>query len=148
MAPFSAQSLDNSVFWLGGNEQGGGIAYRAQQFNPQRISTHAVEYAWLQYGKIDDVIAWVYQEDGHAFYVLWFPSGETSWVYDVTTSLATGQPVWHERAHWNPQLATWQPHVARCHAFAFNKHFVGDRRSGGIYEQSVSFYDEELVVPE
>jgi hypothetical protein len=148
IAPFSAQSLDNSVFWLGGNEQGYGVAYRAAQFTPQRISTHATEFAWMQYERLDDAIAYTYQEDGHAFYVIWFPSGETSWVYDVTTSQAVGAPQWHERAHWNPQLDTWQPHVSRCHAFAFNKHFVGDRRSGAIYEQSVLFYDEELVVPE
>lgn len=147
VAPFSAQSLDNSVFWLGGNEQGGGIAYRAAQFSPQRISTHAAELAWLSYERIDDAIAWVYQEDGHSFYVIWFPSGETTWVYDVTVSQAMQQNIWHERAHWNVQLAEWQPHVGRCHAFAFNKHFIGDRRSGAIYEQSVSFYDEELVVP-
>lgn len=147
-APFTAQSLDNSVFWLGGNEQGAGIAYRASQFTPQRISTHAVEWAWQQYPRIDDAIAWVYQDDGHSFYVIWFPTGETTWVYDVTASQQMGQNVWHERAHWNPQLTEWQPHVARCHAYAFGKHFVGDRRSGGIYEQSLTFFDEELVVPE
>src|SRR5262245_24683868 len=38
--------VDNALFWHGQNEDGGRVAYRAQGYAPQRISTHAVEQAW------------------------------------------------------------------------------------------------------
>ena len=38
--------VDNELYWHGQNEDGGRVAYRAQGYQPQRISTHAVEQAW------------------------------------------------------------------------------------------------------
>ena len=38
----SAVRLDNSVFWIGADERGGGIAWRANGYTPQRVSNHAV----------------------------------------------------------------------------------------------------------
>jgi hypothetical protein len=69
-----------------------GIVYRANGYTAQRISTHAVEWQIQQYGNLSDAIAYTYQQDGHSFYVLIFPSANTTWVFDVATSL------WHERA--------------------------------------------------
>jgi hypothetical protein len=51
-----------------------------------------LEYAIQSYGNITDAIGYTYQQDGHPFYVLIFPSAEATWVYDVSTQL------WHERA--------------------------------------------------
>jgi hypothetical protein len=42
-APFSAVKLDNSVFWLGQDERGAGIVWRANGYSPARVSTHAIE---------------------------------------------------------------------------------------------------------
>ena len=39
--------------------------------------------------------AYAYQEQGHTFYVLNFPTAGATWVWDVTTD------VWHERGFWN-----------------------------------------------
>ena len=48
--------LDNSVFWLGGDERGNAVAWRAQGYTPTRVSNHAVEYAWQSYATVSDAV--------------------------------------------------------------------------------------------
>jgi hypothetical protein len=119
--------VDNALFWHGQNEDGGRVAYRAQGYTPQRISTHAVEQAWAEVSTLQDTICWSYQDRGHAFVVFYIPAAETTWCYDVATQ------AWHERALWDPTALVWTPHLARNHAFAFERHLVGDRSSPAIY---------------
>lgn len=140
----TVQRIDNTLMWLGKNTDGRGVVWRANGYTPDRVSNTAVEFA-LQRALSRDSIGeqlprgWVYQEDGHLFYVLVIPQADTSWVYDVSTGL------WHERARWDPNDCVWLPHVAGCHCFAFGKHLVGDRFTGVIYEQSMDLYTEEVV---
>lgn len=147
-APATVQRLDNSVFWLGGDEKGQGIAYRTNGYQPARISNHAVEYQWSEYAQISDAEAWGYQEGGHSFYVLYFPSGDpdpgcgqmrgATWVYDV----ASGS--WHERAYWDAAGGTgYHAHLGRNHCFGFGLHLVGARNSGRIYQQSLDLLDDD-----
>ena len=92
VAPYSVAKLDNSVFWLGTDARGQGIVYRANGYTGARISTHAVEWQIQQYTTLSDAVAYTYQQDGHSFYVLNFPTANTTWVFDAATQ------VWHERA--------------------------------------------------
>ena len=137
---FTAARLDNALFWLGQDERGQGIVWRANGYTPQRVSTHPVETALASASTLEHAVAYAYQEEGHAFYVLYVPGLDTTWVYDAASGL------WHERAHWDERLMRWVPHVGRCHAEAFNTHLIGDRQSGAIYEQRLDVYDEDLVV--
>jgi hypothetical protein len=147
-AKWSAVRLDNSIMWLGREENGGLAVYRAQQFTPVRVSTPSTEYAWSQYSDPEDARAWVYEENGHTFYHLYFPSAvnatdpehRVTWVYDVAEN------VWTCRAHWDTEALAWVPHVGQCHMYAFGKHLVGDRQSGILYHQSLDVYDEELAL--
>ena len=148
VAPFTAQRLDNSLLWLGRNEHGAGVLYRAQQFLPVRVSTHAVEQIWATYDTLEDAIAFTEQWMGHSFYHLYFPAAadapdpenRVTWVYDVATGL------WHERAILETLTGFNLPDVGRCHCYAFEKHLVGDRRTGAVYEARADVYDDELVV--
>jgi hypothetical protein len=138
LAPYSMQRLDNTLLWLAGDERGGGIVVRAQGYTPARVSTHAIEY-WLgQSSQLARATAFAYQQEGHTFYQLTVPDLETSWVYDVASQL------WHERGHWNVEQMRYQPHRAGTHAYAFNKHVVGDSLTGGIYELSLEQFEDEL----
>jgi len=139
LAPSSVVSLDNTLFWLGSDVTGVGVVWRANGYTPERISTHAVEYWLKQCPRLSSSIAWAYQDEGHSFYVLYIPNAETSWVYDIATN------AWHERATWNPDTLRWEPHLGRCHCYAFGKHLVGDRSSGQIYEMNLDFYDEDVT---
>jgi hypothetical protein len=124
-APYSIAKMDNGIFWLGADARGQGIVYRANGYTGQRISTHAVEWHIQQYGNLSDAIGYTYQQDGHSFYVLLFPTANTTWVYDVATQ------AWHERAGWNNGAFT--RHRSNCQMFFANKVTVGDYENGNIY---------------
>jgi len=134
VAAFSVAKLDNALFWLGTDARGQGIVYRANGYAGVRISTHAIEYAIAQYGNISDAVAYTYQQEGHAFYVLTFPSGDATWVYDVSTQ------AWHERAGWNTTLGEFTRHRSNCQCNFGGNTVVGDYQNGNIYTLDLNVY--------
>jgi hypothetical protein len=133
-APYSIAKMDNSLFWLGRDRRGQGIVYRANGYAGQRISTHAVEWQIQQYADLSDAIAYTYQQDGHSFYVLIFPTANTTWVYDVATQ------AWHERAGFVNGAFT--RHRSNCQMAFNNKIVVGDFENGNIYAFDLEDYSD------
>lgn len=132
VAAFSVAKLDNSLFWLGTDARGQGIVYKANGYTGQRVSTHAIEYAIAQYGNISDAIAYTYQQEGHGFYVLTFPSANATWVYDAATQ------AWHERAGLvNGQFTR---HRSNCQCNFQGNTVVGDFENGNIYTLDLDVY--------
>ena len=134
VAAFSVAKLDNGLFWLGTDARGQGIVYRANGYTGVRVSTHAVEYAIAQYGNISDAVAYTYQQEGHAFYVLTFPTADATWVYDVATQ------AWHERAGWNTSTGTFTRHRSNCQCNFGGNTVVGDYQNGNIYTLDLGTY--------
>ena len=124
---------DNTVFWLGADDRGSGIVWRANGYTPIRISTHAVETALAGY-TLGDAWAMTYQQEGHSFYVLTFPTSGATWVYDAATQL------WHERAYRDTTtdaLGQWR---AAGHCMLGGLHLVGDYADGRIYVLDLAYY--------
>jgi hypothetical protein len=141
-APWSAVSMDNSVFWIGQAGEGGGIVWRLNGYTPQRVSTDAVEYAIASYGDVSDALGYAYQQEGHTFYMLTFPSAGATWVYDAATQL------WHQRAYLDPDTGTLGRHRSNCHAYAAGMHVVGDFETGDLYTLDLDyFYDGTDPMP-
>ena len=138
IAPFSVAKLDNGIFWLGADARGRGIVYRANGYTAQRVSTHAVEWQIQEYGNMSDAIAYTYQQDGHSFYVLIFPSANTTWVFDVATSL------WHERAAFIN--GSFTRHRSNCQMSFNNKIVVGDHELGNIYAFDLDVFSDAGAV--
>lgn len=136
-AAFPTVQLDNSVFWLSQDERGALIANRMANYAGQRVSTHAVELAWQQYKVFSDAVGWTYQENGHSFWVIFFPSANATWVYDVS------QGLWHQRGYWVMANGTYIADRAMCHVYNFGKHLVGDWASGNIYELSSNYVTDD-----
>jgi hypothetical protein len=136
-APYSVAKLDNGVFWLGSDARGQGIVYRANGYTGQRISTHAVEWQIQQYSDISDALAYTYQQDGHSFYVLVFPSADTTWVYDVSTQ------AWHERAGFDNGAFT--RHRGNCQVSFNNEILVGDYVNGRVYAYDLEVYADDSL---
>ena len=132
VATFSIAKLDNGLFWLGTDARGQGIVYRANGYTGTRVSTHAVEYAIAQYGNLADAIAYTYQQEGHAFYVLTFPTGNATWVYDVATG------AWHERAGWDN--GAFMRHRSNCQCNFGGNIIVGDYENGNIYRFNLDVF--------
>jgi len=125
VAAYSVAKLDNSLFWLGTDARGQGIVYRANGYTGARVSTHAVEWQIQQYATMSDAVAYTYQQDGHSFYVLNFPTANTTWVFDVATQ------VWHERAGLTGGVFTRQRANNQCNFGGTI--VVGDFENANIY---------------
>ena len=134
IAPYSVAKADNSVFWLGADARGNGIVYRANGYQGQRISTHAVEWQIQQYGQLSDAVAFTYQQEGHVFYVLNFPTANSTWVYDVATG------AWHERAYWN--AGAFARHRANCQVNFNGEVIVGDYDNNKLYAFDTFVYSD------
>ncbi|KGG83033.1 hypothetical protein P245_25750 [Comamonas thiooxydans] len=137
-APKSITKLDNTVFWLGADDRGQGILWRANGYTPQRVSTFPIEEAWEEYARIDDAIAFTYQQAGHSFYVISFPSADATWVYDVAANL------WHERS-WRESTGLNKQHRVRGHVHAHfaGEHLVGDHATGRLYALDLNHFRDE-----
>jgi len=133
-APYSVAKMDNSLFWLGADARGSGIVYRSNGYNAQRISTHAVEWQIQQYAVTNDAIAYTYQQDGHSFYVLTFPTAQATWVFDVSTG------AWHERAYWDG--VAFRRHRSNCQANFAGQIIVGDWENQKLYAFDPQVYDD------
>jgi hypothetical protein len=137
-APYSVAKLDNSVFWLGSDIRGNGIIYRNNGYNAQRISTHAIEWQIQQYDVINDAIGYSYQQDGHLFYILTFPTANATWCYDATTG------AWHERAGWDG--VKFVRHRSNCQANFNNEILVGDWLNGLVYAFDPEIYSDNNAI--
>ena len=138
IAAFSVAKLDNGIFWLGADARGQGIVYRANGYTAQRVSTHAIEWQIQQYENMTDAIAYTYQQDGHAFYVLIFPSANTTWVFDVATSM------WHERAAFIN--GDFTRHRSNCQMSFNGEVVVGDHELGNIYAFDLNVFTDDGAV--
>lgn len=133
-AGFSVAKLDNTLYWLGQDARGFGIVYRARGYNAERVSTHAIEYAIQSYSYIGDAIAYTYQQDGHAFYVLTFPTASATWVYDVSTNM------WHQRASFLD--GAFYRHRSNCMVNYAGYIMVGDYQDGSIYSLDLDYFSD------
>lgn len=124
-AAYSIAKMDNGLFWLGSDARGSGVVYRANGYKGERISNHGMEWQIQQYSNISDAIGYTYQQDGHPFYVLIFPTANVTWTYDVATNS------WHQRAGWSNGEFT--RHRSNCHVSFNNRSIVGDFENGNLY---------------
>lgn len=140
-AAASLSQLDQTLFWIGRSKRGQGLAWKANGFLPQRISTFAIEYAMSQYARIDDAVGYTYEENGHPCWVVTFPTAfqdpatgtksPRTWVFDIASGW------WHERCWLNPLTGTQEAVRGWVHTFNFGMHLVGDRETGKIYQQAL-----------
>lgn len=128
--------VGNALYWLGRDPNGGATVYTEQNFIPTRVSTYAVEQEIQNYSTISDAVGMAYQEAGHPFYLLHFPSSNVTWCLD------TSNGVWHKRGYWDTSQGQYTASLGRFHCFAFGKHLVADYRTGQIYQQSLVYLDD------
>lgn len=139
-ATFATVQADNSILWLDQDERGFMVARRLNGSSGDRISTHATELAWQGYVVSSDAVGWTYQENGHTFWVLYFPTANATWVFDLSQNL------WHQRGFWMAGTGSYIADRAMCHTLNFGKHIVGDWATGNIYELSSKYYTDDVDI--
>lgn len=127
-AKFSMSRVGNSFAYVSRNLRGQGQIMMMNGYQPQRISTHAVENTLVDQN-ITNAISWTYQLEGHEVYVVTFPSIGTNgltWAYDTATGL------WHKWM-WTNNLGQYERHRGNCASTFQGYVMVGDYDNGNIY---------------
>lgn len=127
VAKNSVCQFGGSLIWLSQTDHGQAQVVMTQGYQTVRISNHAIESEISGYQRVGDAYAFAYQQDGHAFFIITFPTAQKTWCYDSITQM------WHERAWYNQETFQSEHHRANTHCFFNGEHLVGDRESGLIY---------------
>lgn len=126
LAPASVAKNDLKLFWLGQNQNGSASVFMGAKYSSQQISTFAIEYEINSYPVLSDAIGMTYNQQGHDFYVLTFPTADKTWVYDQDTGL------WHEET-WTDSNGQEHRTRANCMASAYGQNICGDWENGNLY---------------
>lgn len=116
---------DNNIIFLAQSISGGIYIVMSNGLSLAPISNPAISYQMSLMSTVSDAIGYTYQTSGHMFYILTFPTGGKTFVYDVT------QKLWHERQ--STVSGIQQQDIGSSHCFAYGKNFIGDSNSGNIY---------------
>lgn len=135
IAPYSICTTDVNAFWLSQDKDGRAIMLMIEGYGAKRVSTFALEDEWLTYPRLDDAICYTYQQGGHTYVVIHFPSANKSWGYD----LATKQ--WHQRA-WIDNNGKFNRERVCFHAFAYNTNVGMDWATGQIYALDLNTFTD------
>lgn len=151
VAAETCAAIGKSLFWLSRDQNGEGIIVRARGLNVARVSTHAIESEIATFSTIRDAYAWCYQQLGHEFYVITFPTAKRTFVFDLTIAERLGtEKAWTERASTmalpntgTPPTKQQQHHIGRCHAYFQGLNIVGSRvDNGDLYALDPQTYTE------
>lgn len=135
-ATYSPAKMDTNVYWLSQSPEGDRMVMRGNSQNvAQRISTHAIEYEWRSYPRVDDAIGSTYQLSGHSFYALHFPTADKTWVYDEATEQ------WHED-NWIDTNGVLHRARNTFNAFCYGKNLALDWSTGELYHVDPNATDD------
>ena len=132
----SITRMGNVLIWLGKNEQGENLVVTTAQYSWSRVSNHAVEHAISSYPLVSDAVGYAYEEEGHLFYMLTFPTADVTWCFDATTKQ------WHKRLSWDSSSGTYHRHRSNCFMDFGDVRLVGDYQTGQLHQMSRSFYTD------
>lgn len=130
-AKWSIAPLDDSFAFLTANRQGQVIAGVLRGYRVQRISNHELEAKWAAYGAFSDAVGGSYMLDGHPMYVVSFPSGGETWMYDSSTDA------------WS-QLKSYglTRHRSEFYFNFLGRNYVTDYSNGKIYRLNPATYTD------
>lgn len=134
-AVYSVCQSDLAIFFLAQDDDGGGMVVMGSSYAVKRISTYAIENVIQQYPVRSDAIGMMYQQGGHTFYVLTFPTADATWAYDI------GEDLWHEE-YWTDSDGNEHRIRANCMANAYGKNLAGDWQNGKLYQVDSRAYTD------
>lgn len=138
-AAHSVAKVDNTIVWMGADDRGDCVVYKANGYTPLRISDHALEYQINQINEVhgvSDAVAYSYQQEGHTFYVLNFPAANKTFAYDASTGL------WCDREWYDEDTGTGNRDRGQCHMKFAGKNLIGDWETGNIYYLSLDDFTD------
>lgn len=116
------------VFWLDENGQ----VRMLEGYVPRVISTPGIDYRIAQFSTFSDAEGFYYVQEGHAFYVLIFPTEEACFVFDLLTQQ------WHRRTSYADDGRYRPAWIAQYGTDIL----AGDYTNGKIYKLDSGTYED------
>lgn len=132
-ASYSVARTPNAIYWLSNSGQ----VIQGASYVPKIVSTGHIDEQIRAIGTISDARGGYIHHRGHDLYVLTFPTGNRTFVYDERTD------GWSE---WSSGVEGAR-HRGQCYAYFNKKYYCGDHTNGKVYEISPTTYtddDEEI----
>ena len=126
-AVYGVCKQDTNIYFISQSPEGARMAMRGTSTgSAQRITTHAIEEAWLKYPTVADCICTTYQFRGHPLVEFHFPTADKTWAFDDSTK------EWHEVVWTDPNGGEHRSR-ALYKAFAYGVNVAQDWTSGQLY---------------
>lgn len=125
-AQFSVACTDVVVFWLMQDRQGQFQIMKGAGYTVENIATSYLTDQMEQMETVADVVAGIFQQENHAFYVMNFITANITFAYDLTTN------EWI-RWSWLDENGNINRHRAQCFMFFDNQNIIGDWETGKLY---------------
>lgn len=138
----------NYFIFLSSNGKGGYSIFQTQPriyyYNPAPVSTPPIDTLLAELTRVDDLIAFISNLDGHELYFLTSPSANATIIYDTPKAQQADQAkgAWYFRKSMNTATGEYGRFLGNCQAFCYEKNFVGDYSSGKIYYMDNTNYTE------
>ena len=134
-APYSVAKIEVNIFWLGADKSGNIAVWSNNGLQPVKISNRGIEQMINYYAGTDipNAIGYTYAQAGHVFYVLTFPGGNVTFVYDATTN------AWHRRSYLDSDggVNKWRGLYS---VYAWGLYLFGDIFWDNIYQANMNYY--------
>ena len=127
-AVYSVDATDDFCYFLGDDRR----VYRFSSHQPQNITTIAISHQIDLMGDVSDAAGGIVRIEGQSFYVLTFPSGNMTLVFNEQSgawfNLSTG--------------ADEQRYIGDSYAEVYGKRLIADKASGGVFELDLNTYTD------
>lgn len=132
-AKWSIAPVEDTVMFLGANQQGQVSVFLLQGYSPVRVSTPDIDFIINQFTVVNDAVAYSYVVDGHIVYQLTFPTAGRTFIYDNATQM------WGEAQTGVSEVGRHYCNLGT----GFNGNFyVGDQGAGRVYRLSTTAYTD------
>lgn len=138
-AKYSVAQTDKFLFYLTQDDDGKPwIARGGTDYSVQRVSTFPIENEIRQYTKWSDAVGYCYQQLGHTFYQIDFPSADKTWVLDLSNN------EWSEFSSIDIN-GKHHRHRGFLSAYAYNQNIMLDWQTGDLYIQDPDYYTDNAL---
>lgn len=116
------------LFFLGTSEVGGISLIMTTGANIKISSSIPVKLAFESYQVVSDARAYIYEINGHLFYIINFPTQNITWCYDISTDN------WFYITMLNNDR-----YFGQCHLYTNNTHYVGSYKENSFFKVSNNY---------
>ena len=132
-ARYSVARYANNVFWLGVDNRGTVGVFTNDGFAPKRISERGIEQI-IQRDAYADCVAFTFAQNGHAFYVMQFPTADRTLVYDLTVGC------WYNWTYLRAEDGTIHRWRGSFAAYNWSRNLLGDTDTDAVYWSDQAAY--------